>query len=319
MKAEFSGPVTTAIAAREAVERDILWVTVTCLVAGRAVDRALLPTAARHPADRRPGGPGDHHGLRGGRAGLRLPELVDGVPRVDHPRQRHQLRHRSHVALRGAPRAGARSPATPCARALAGVWRATLVASISASAAYASLMVTSFRGFYQFGVMGAAGALALLDRDLHGAAGDVDPARPPREAGRRRACPRSSFAAAGARAAQRTPGGSPSRHGPGHRGVGVRAHPLPEGPVRVRLSQAERQGQHLGGSARSSTAASTRSSAAGRRRPSCWPIRSTRSRRSARPSASRTRRRPATTSSGRSRPSTICCPARPRCSSASWS
>jgi hypothetical protein len=43
--------------------------------------------------------------------------------------------------------------------ALAGTWRGTLVASICASAAYASLMVTSFRGFYQFGVMGAVGAL----------------------------------------------------------------------------------------------------------------------------------------------------------------
>ena len=43
------------------------------------------------------------------------------------------------------------------ARALAGTWRGTLVAAISASAAYASLMVTSFRGFSQFGVMGAVG------------------------------------------------------------------------------------------------------------------------------------------------------------------
>ena len=43
--------------------------------------------------------------------------------------------------------------------ALGGTWRGTLVAAFAASAAYASLMVTSFRGFYQFGVMGAAGAL----------------------------------------------------------------------------------------------------------------------------------------------------------------
>jgi len=43
--------------------------------------------------------------------------------------------------------------------ALGGTWRGTLVASIAASAAYASLMVTSFRGFYQFGVMGATGAI----------------------------------------------------------------------------------------------------------------------------------------------------------------
>src|SRR5581483_2250005 len=44
--------------------------------------------------------------------------------------------------------------------ALGGTWRGTLVASISASAAYASLMVTSFRGFYQFGVMGAVGSIS---------------------------------------------------------------------------------------------------------------------------------------------------------------
>ena len=43
--------------------------------------------------------------------------------------------------------------------ALGGTWRGTLVASIAASAAYASLMVTSFRGFYQFGVMGATGSI----------------------------------------------------------------------------------------------------------------------------------------------------------------
>ncbi len=44
--------------------------------------------------------------------------------------------------------------------AMGGTWRGTLVASMAASAAYASLTVTSFRGFSQFGVMGAAGALA---------------------------------------------------------------------------------------------------------------------------------------------------------------
>jgi predicted RND superfamily exporter protein len=57
-------------------------------------------------------------------------------------------------------RARGQDPDTALAAALAGTWRGTLVASISASAAYASLMVTSFRGFYQFGVMGAVGSLA---------------------------------------------------------------------------------------------------------------------------------------------------------------
>jgi hypothetical protein len=57
-------------------------------------------------------------------------------------------------------RARGEDPDTALGAALAGVWRGTLVASIAASAAYASLMVTSFRGFYQFGVMGAVGSLA---------------------------------------------------------------------------------------------------------------------------------------------------------------
>ena len=43
----------------------------------------------------------------------------------------------------------------PCAGVLAG----TGVAALCASASYASLMLTSFRGFYQFGVMGAVGVL----------------------------------------------------------------------------------------------------------------------------------------------------------------
>ncbi len=62
MRAEVTGPIATAIASRQAVERDILWVS--------------------------------------RRAGFRIPELVDGLPGLDHPRERHQLRHRRDVALR---------------------------------------------------------------------------------------------------------------------------------------------------------------------------------------------------------------------------
>ncbi len=57
-------------------------------------------------------------------------------------------------------RAHGDNPSVALREALHGCWRGTLVAAISASAAYASLMVTSFRGFYQFGVMGAVGAIA---------------------------------------------------------------------------------------------------------------------------------------------------------------
>jgi hypothetical protein len=46
------------------------------------------------------------------------------------------------------------------ARAVEQVWRSTLAASLAAAAAYASLAVTGFRGFSQFGVMGAVGSVA---------------------------------------------------------------------------------------------------------------------------------------------------------------
>jgi uncharacterized membrane protein YdfJ with MMPL/SSD domain len=44
-------------------------------------------------------------------------------------------------------------------RALEGVVKGTLIAAVCASGAYATLLLTSFRGFFQFGVMGASGVL----------------------------------------------------------------------------------------------------------------------------------------------------------------
>jgi hypothetical protein len=44
-------------------------------------------------------------------------------------------------------------------QALGGVVRSTAVAALCASGAYASLLLTSFRGFFQFGLMGASGVL----------------------------------------------------------------------------------------------------------------------------------------------------------------
>ena len=73
--------------------------------------------------------------------------------------------------------------------ALAGTWRGTLVASISASAAYASLMVTSFRGLLPVRRDGRGRRAVLLVRDLHRAARDARAARSPprrRRGGRRR-------------------------------------------------------------------------------------------------------------------------------------
>ena len=115
MKVEPAGPIVTGIASRHAVERDILWVTITCLIARRDLDRPLLPALAGDPADRHPGRDGNGDGVRGGRAGVRLPQLVDGLPGLDHHRQRHQLRDHADVALRGAPGRAATIPRRRCA------------------------------------------------------------------------------------------------------------------------------------------------------------------------------------------------------------
>jgi predicted exporter len=71
-------------------------------------------------------------------------------------------------------------------RAVEQVWRSTLAASLAAAAAYASLALTGFRGFSQFGVMGAVGSVAcwaatfLVLPALVGRFGGAAPAaRPP--------------------------------------------------------------------------------------------------------------------------------------------
>ena len=137
-------------------------------------------------------------------------------------------------------RARGEDPDKALGSALAGVWRGTLVASISASAAYASLMVTSFRGFYQFGVMGAVGSLACWVATFTALPALLVAARPPAGAARPRAArPPHRVFSAGAPAARRS--GTVTavftllvdrRR--------LRHAPLPEGPVRVRLQQALR-------------------------------------------------------------------------------
>jgi predicted RND superfamily exporter protein len=63
------------------------------------------------------------------------------------------------AAFRERRRAGDETRAA-LARAVEQVWRSTLAASLAAAAAYGSLALTGFRGFSQFGVMGAVGSLA---------------------------------------------------------------------------------------------------------------------------------------------------------------
>jgi predicted RND superfamily exporter protein len=158
MRAEVSGPIATAIASREAVERDILWVTVTCLIVValsiglyfrrlRSIPLTGVPAmigamVAFGVADLAFGYLNSSTAFLGSIIlGNGINYAIVVMSRYEEERARGAT---SDEALRAA---------------LLGTWRGTLVASICASAAYASLMVTSFRGFYQFGVMGAVGAI----------------------------------------------------------------------------------------------------------------------------------------------------------------
>lgn len=158
MVAHVGGPVASMIASRAAVESDILWVTVSCLVIvalslwiyfrnWRAVPLVTLSAVI------------------GTVAAFAMAELLFGYVN-------------SSTAFLGSIILGnginygiifiaryqeLRAEGLPTEKALpsalAGVMRGTGVAAVCASAAYASLMLTSFRGFYQFGVMAAFGVL----------------------------------------------------------------------------------------------------------------------------------------------------------------
>jgi uncharacterized protein len=158
MRADVAGPIATAIAAREAVERDIASVTIICLTVValsiglyfrrlRAIPLTGIPAAvgtamAFAVAELAFGY------LNSSTAFLGSIIIGNGINYAIVLMSRYEEN-----------RAGGAEPREALGSALSGVWRGTLVASISASAAYASLMVTSFRGFYQFGVMGAVGSL----------------------------------------------------------------------------------------------------------------------------------------------------------------
>jgi preprotein translocase subunit SecF len=194
MRAEVAGPIVTAIASRRAIEEDIKLVTATCLVIV-AISIGLYFRRLRSiPLTGAPA-------VLGTVAAFAVADLAFGYLSSSTAFLGSIIignginyaivlmsRYEEHRAQGSDP-----NEALRCA--LGGTWRATLVASFAASAAYASLMVTSFRGFYQFGVMGAAGALCcwiatytvlpamlvILDRGKQAAA--VVPVRAPLEFG----------------------------------------------------------------------------------------------------------------------------------------
>jgi predicted RND superfamily exporter protein len=159
MRAEVSGPIATAIASREAVERDILWVTVTCLVVVALSIGLYFRRLRSVPLTGVPAMIGAM--IAFGVADLAFGYLNSSTAFLGSIILGNGINYAIVVMSRyEEQRARGDGPDRALRLAIDGTWRGTLVASICASAAYASLMVTSFRGFYQFGVMGAVGALA---------------------------------------------------------------------------------------------------------------------------------------------------------------
>jgi uncharacterized protein len=159
MHAEITGPIATAIAAREAVERDIVWVTVTCLVVVILSIGLYFRRLRSIPLTGLPAMVGAMVAF--GVADLAFGYLNSSTAFLGSIILGNGINYAIVVISRyEEQRARGDDADAALGAALGGTWRGTLVASICASAAYASLMVTSFRGFYQFGVMGAVGALA---------------------------------------------------------------------------------------------------------------------------------------------------------------
>ncbi len=158
MHAEVSGPIATAIASRQAVERDILWVTVTCLIVVALSIGLYFRRLRAIPLTGVPAMIGAMVAF--GVAELAFGYLNSSTAFLGSIILGNGINYAIVVMSRyEEERARGVNADAALLAAIAGTWRGTLVASICASAAYASLMVTSFRGFYQFGVMGAVGAI----------------------------------------------------------------------------------------------------------------------------------------------------------------
>ena len=158
MRVQPGGPVTTGIAERQAVAQDIRSVAITCLVVValsiwiyfrrfRSILLVGVPAVigagvAFAVAERAFGYLTSATAFLGPIIyGNGINYAIVLVSRYEEERSRGNNAERA------------------MANAVNGTWRATAVAALSASVAYASLTVTSFRGFSQFGIMGAVGAV----------------------------------------------------------------------------------------------------------------------------------------------------------------
>lgn len=188
MTVQLGGPVATAIASRQAVERDIVGVTLTCVVIVAASIALYFRRLRALPLIGAPAVLGTL--LAFAVAKLAFGYLTSSTAFLGSIIVGNGINYAIVLLSRyeeDRVRGMDSSPAMEAA--IRDTWKATGVAALSASAAYASLMVTSFRGFYQFGVMAAAGALmcwcatytllpamvSILDQR----AGASRPARPP--------------------------------------------------------------------------------------------------------------------------------------------
>jgi uncharacterized protein len=158
MRADVAGPIATAIAARAAIERDILWVTVICVTIVALSIGLYFRRLRAIPLTGIPAAVGT--AMAFAVAELAFGYLTSSTAFLGSIIIGNGINYAIVLMSRYEEhRARGSEPTEALHFALTGVWRGTAVASVCASAAYASLMVTSFRGFYQFGVMGAVGSI----------------------------------------------------------------------------------------------------------------------------------------------------------------
>ncbi|MDX2019134.1 MAG: MMPL family transporter [Deltaproteobacteria bacterium] len=158
MTVEPGGPIVTAIASRRAVERDIVWVTVTCLVVVAISIGVYFRSLRSAPLIGVPAVLGTV--LAFGVAELAFGYLNASTAFLGSIILGNGINYGIILLSRyEEERAHGHSHIDALAASLAGVLKGTLTAAVCASAAYLSLVLTSFRGFSQFGVMGASGVL----------------------------------------------------------------------------------------------------------------------------------------------------------------